>query len=76
MKRICVICGARVRNINPKVKTCSPRCTAKLHKKPEPPESPAETCIHCGVPCSDGEGCVCNDCYAQYTPAMLADLEG
>jgi len=26
--RICVVCGARVRNHNPKVTTCDPVCTA------------------------------------------------
>lgn len=26
-KRLCVICSARVRNINPKTVTCSPFCT-------------------------------------------------
>jgi hypothetical protein len=74
--RLCVICGARVRNINPKVNTCGPLCTAKKHGQPSPPERPVELCIHCGVPCGDDEGCVCNDCYSQYTPGMLADLEG
>jgi predicted nucleic acid-binding Zn ribbon protein len=29
-KRLCVICGARVRNQNPKTTTCSPFCTQVL----------------------------------------------
>jgi hypothetical protein len=29
--RRCVICGARVRNINPKVNTCDPICTKAKH---------------------------------------------
>lgn len=74
-KRLCVICGARVRNLNPKTKTCSPLCTAKLHRRPEP-EPHIEHCIHCGVACGEDEGRVCEDCYNQYTPGMLADLEG
>lgn len=31
MKRPCVICGARVRNHNPKCATCDPICTAARH---------------------------------------------
>jgi hypothetical protein len=26
--RRCVVCGARVKNLNPKTKTCDPTCTA------------------------------------------------
>lgn len=29
MNRLCSICGARVRNMNPKVDTCGPVCTSK-----------------------------------------------
>jgi len=29
-----------------------------------------EKCIHCGKKCSP-KGCVCDDCYSEYTPAML-----
>ena len=28
--RLCVICGAKVRNMNPKTKTCSELCTEQL----------------------------------------------
>lgn len=71
----CIICGARVRNINPKADTCSPECTAKKHGKKEP-EQYFATCIHCGIAIHDeDEGCVCNDCYDKYTPGMLADME-
>ena len=31
MKRSCIICGGRVRNLNPKCETCSPTCTAAKH---------------------------------------------
>lgn len=31
-KRLCEICGARVRNINPKVTTCGPICTEAKNK--------------------------------------------
>jgi hypothetical protein len=31
MKRLCVICGARVININPKVDTCGSICTRAKH---------------------------------------------
>lgn len=30
---ICVICGARVVNANPRTKTCSTPCTDKLHER-------------------------------------------
>lgn len=30
--RLCEICGALVRNINPKVTTCGPICTEAKHK--------------------------------------------
>lgn len=75
MKRLCVICGARVRNINQKVKTCSSDCTAKLHRKRPEPEPPVQCCQHCGTPTSEDEGTVCNACYSQYTPAMLCDMD-
>lgn len=74
-KRLCVVCGARVRNINPRVVTCSPDCTAKHHRRPAPEGRPVEMCIHCGVPCAEDEGRVCSDCYSQYTPAMLNDMD-
>lgn len=32
-KRLCIICGARVRNLNKKVNTCSPVCTRAKHNK-------------------------------------------
>ena len=32
-------------------------------------------CIHCGKICRHSEGCICDECYSRYTPAMLADLE-
>lgn len=35
-----------------------------------------EKCMHCGKVCSEREGKVCDNCYNQYTPAMLSDLEG
>ena len=33
VRRVCVVsdCGARVRNQNPKTKTCSPECTRAKH---------------------------------------------
>lgn len=74
--RLCVVCGARVRNINPRVVTCSPNCTARHHGRPAPEPQPVESCKHCGKPCSDDEGIVCDECYSKYTPGMLADLEG
>jgi hypothetical protein len=33
-------------------------------------------CKHCGKPCSEKEGIVCDKCYSKYTAGMLADLEG
>lgn len=75
MKRSCIICGARVRNINPKADTCSSDCTAKKHNRKEPERYDGPTCKHCGVACSEDEGIVCNACYSQYTPGMLADME-
>ncbi len=30
--RLCIICGAKVRNLNPKVNTCGPICTEAKHK--------------------------------------------
>ncbi len=70
--RKCVICGARVRNENPKTKTCSPDCTAKLHGKP-PPEPYIPKCKHCGLATEDGSN-ICDGCYSQYTPTMLDEL--
>jgi hypothetical protein len=29
--RLCIICGARVKNMNPKTNTCDPICTAAKH---------------------------------------------
>jgi hypothetical protein len=29
--RLCVVCGARVRNMNPKTNTCDPTCTRAKH---------------------------------------------
>ncbi len=35
------------------------------------------TCMHCGKKgLRQEEGTVCDTCYNQYTPGMLADLEG
>ena len=40
-------------------------------KKPHP-----GICIHCGRNnLREHEGHICDDCYSQYTPRMLADLE-
>lgn len=77
MKRTCIICGARVRNMNPKVVTCGPDCTAKHRGKPAPelPEEGGPKCMHCGRATTEEEGNVCDDCYSQYTPGMLADLD-
>lgn len=73
VKRLCIICGARVRNQNPKTVTCSPDCTAKKNGQPEP-EVEFNRCIHCNTAITDKEGNVCNACYAHYTPVMLDEI--
>ena len=73
--RACVICGARIRNINPLTKTCSPPCTRKMHGKPEPDQYMGPVCQHCGRATTDEEGTVCDDCYSHYTVAMLNDMD-
>lgn len=61
--------------MNPKTKTCGPDCTAKLHGRKEPEQSFAH-CKHCGKAIYDeAEGIVCDECYSQYTPGMLADMD-
>lgn len=54
--RTCVICGARVRNMNPKTRTCSPDCTAKLHGRPAP-EVHFCHCRVCGLAIERGDLC-------------------
>lgn len=51
----CVICGARVRNHNPKTITCSPECTAKRYGKPAPQEVPFKKCAACGETIADND---------------------
>lgn len=51
-KRICIICGARVKNQNPKTVTCSPICTAKYHKL-ESSKSVYNYCADCGIAIHD-----------------------
>jgi predicted nucleic acid-binding Zn ribbon protein len=50
MKKIkkCVVCGAKVRNQNPKTITCSPECTAKKNHE-EAPDPKFKTCPGCGI---------------------------
>lgn len=50
-----------------------PAAKRRRDMKKEP--KPKETCIHCGKDCKPSEGRVCNKCYSEYTPGMLADLE-
>lgn len=47
--RLCVICGARIRNMNLQVDTCSHLC---LHRKLGTPAKPPRlgTCWKCGGP--------------------------
>lgn len=36
--------------------------------------SALQRCKHCGLLCTADEGKVCNECYSEYTPSMLADM--
>lgn len=60
--RRCVICGARVRNQNPKANTCSPDCTAMRDKKPAP-DMPTKLCGSCQSPIDDS-ATTCESCGA------------
>lgn len=61
MNRICIICGARVTNLNPAADTCRPQCTAEKRKRAG--RRPLGKCESCGDPYfhSDGSG-YCPDC--------------
>lgn len=51
--RLCVICGARVRNQNPKTTTCCPDCTAVKNGKPPTEEPEINICKYCGIAIDD-----------------------
>jgi len=38
VKRLCVVCGAKVRNQNPKTNTCDPICTRAKHSNRTRPQ--------------------------------------
>lgn len=73
VRRVCVVCGAKVRNQNPKTKTCDSVCTAaraNVKTRPEqlkwemehPREDDHEYCRGCGMISSQ---CQCWDAINQ-----------
>ena len=47
-RRVCIVCGARIRNQNPKTVTCGPDCTSKKNHT-EAPDPKFKTCGGCGI---------------------------
>jgi predicted nucleic acid-binding Zn ribbon protein len=60
--RVCIVCGARVTNMNPKANTCSSRCTRKRDGKPDL-EIIFNHCLVCQSPIEDN-ATHCNSCGA------------
>jgi len=50
--RKCIICGAKVKNINKAVVTCGPDCTAKKNGEPDP-DIVFNVCRMCGLAIDD-----------------------
>lgn len=61
-KRLCVICGARVRNMNPKANTCSSDCTAIKHGRPSVAIQ-SKLCGNCQSPITEDDTS-CGSCGA------------
>lgn len=59
--RLCVVCGARVTNRNPFTKTCSPDCTAELHKRSPEAVHITSRCLLCGIALLNGHD-LCDWC--------------
>ncbi len=65
----CKDCRVLGEILHPRSLLCT-KCERKARGLPAVPK-----CIHCAKDCTPDEGIVCEECYAKYTPGMLADLD-